>query len=146
MQGEKRHGAQIWLHSLNILSQESSAIPKLLLKDFLKCKPSHSYSMFQDPCLSRATLLLNCHRCTTNQVSISDPWSSLLSLYREKCLWNVQFNHSDPSCAIMTSDAPEKCKSTCPTQRGEVSMKGRATEKCNIIEYPLKDKIPYNIT
>lgn len=56
MQGEKRHRAQIWLHSLNILSQESSAIPKLLLKDFLKCKPSHSYSMFQDPCLTRATV------------------------------------------------------------------------------------------
>lgn len=41
---------------------------------------------------------------------------------------------------------PGKCKSMCPTEQGEVSMKGRATEKCNIIEYPLKDKTPYNIT
>jgi len=28
----------------------------------------------------------------------------------------------------------------------EGSLKGRATEKYNIIEYPLKDKTPYNIT
>lgn len=85
--------------------------------------------------------LQNCQSATGSQQTKSALQTLEAYLYLLRPIFvKCSINKCDQSCAIWHLIPWENGNTQVPHGE-EGSLKGRATEKCNIIEYPLKDKL-----